>query len=209
MRIWTIQDEAAWAYLNEHGSLQASRKHQSDDWPDAYEWMREQLIARVGPPPSPDAAPLWGWRQWAGEAKPRPDLRAVRHYWNPPGRYVLIECELPDDAVVLSDFDAWHIALNDSYLGLSVEEEDAYRAARKRYDEQPSDELAAQLRQSFYRSWERVIDMDALTEPDWHPMEKKSIQACFWRLERDQVRSFRFFATVRTPAQTGAPAMGR
>lgn len=196
MRIWTIQNEAAWEFLNERGYLEASRQHQSDGRPEACEWMREQLVMRVGPPPSPDAVPLWGWRQWAGEAKPRPDLRSVRRHWNPPGRYVLIECDLPGDAVVLSDFDAWHIALNNQYLGVSDEEEADYLAARKRYDEQPTEELATQLRESFYKSWERIIDMGVLTEPDWHRMERKAIQACFWTLRLEHVRSVKPFTSV-------------
>ncbi|MEJ2375536.1 MAG: DUF3841 domain-containing protein [Pseudolabrys sp.] len=195
MRIWTIQNEAAWVFLQEGGCLLAKPHHQSDNWPEAYDWMRHQMIARIGPPPSPDAAPLWGWYHWLGEARKRPDLRAVRHYWNPPGRYVLLECELPDESVVLSDFDAWHIILNDSYLGVSDEEEEAYRATRAQYETQPSEELAEQLRHSFYKSWERVIDLEALTEPDWHAMEKKSIQACFWKLDLDQVKSIKLFTS--------------
>jgi len=53
-------------------------------------------------------------------------LRAVRHNWKPPGEYVLLECELPDAAVMLSDFDAWHIILNNQYVSISDEDEAAY-----------------------------------------------------------------------------------
>jgi hypothetical protein len=206
MRIWTIQTAAAWDYLNEHGRLQATRQHQSGDWPEAYEWMHDQLTERVGAPPHPDAAPLWGWYQWASEAQKRPDLRAVRHYWKPLGQYVLIECELPDAAVMLSDFDAWHIILNNQYVSISDEDEETYLAARRQYDLQPSEGLAEHLRTAFYRSWERIIDMDALAEPDWHAMEKKSIQACFWKLDLDQVKSYRLFTSVdaRRPQGSGS-----
>ena len=130
----------------------------------------------------------------------RPDLRSIRRGWGQSGRHVLIECELPDEAVMLSDFDAWHIILNNSYVGISDEDENAYRAAREQYDLQPSEELAEQLGQSIYKSWERIIDMEALTEPNWHAMDKKSIQACFWRLERNQVRSARFFNSAAHPS---------
>ena len=36
MQIWTIQNEAAWAYLRENGHLRASREHQAEEWLDAY-----------------------------------------------------------------------------------------------------------------------------------------------------------------------------
>ena len=118
MRIWTIQTEAAWENFKERGVLRAGRAHQSKNWPEAYAWIEEQLIRRVGPPPARNIAPLWGWYHWAGAAKKRPDLRAVRFHYGPPGRYVLIECELPAQAVMLSDFQAWHIILNEGYVGL-------------------------------------------------------------------------------------------
>jgi len=166
--------------------------------------MRHQLTKRVGQPPHPEAAPPWGWFHWEGEARKRPDLRVVRHYWKPPGEYVLLECELPDAAVMLSDFDAWHIILNNQYVSISDEDEAAYLAARKQYDAVPSEELAENLRTAFYRSWERIIDMDALAEPDWHAMEKKSIQACFWKLDLDQVKSYRLFTSVDARPRQGS-----
>jgi len=197
MQIWTIQNEAAWAYLRETGQLHASREHQAEEWPEAYEWIRSQLIRRVGPPPTNDAVPLWGWYQWQGRARMRPDLRTLRHHWGSAGNtYVLIECELPDDRVMLSDFEAWHVILNGRYLSPTDEEEAAYLADRKRYDQQPSEALAENLRQRYYGSWERVIDIEALTEPDWHAMDNKSIQACFWEVRKEQVRYIKPFVTT-------------
>ena len=204
MRIWTIQTAAAWHYLNEHGCLQATYQHQSGDWPKAYDWICHQLTERVGPPPLPKSVPLWGWYQWAGEKQRRPDLRTVRHYWKPPGQYVLMECELPDAAVMLSDFHAWHSILNNQYVGISDEDAEAYFATRKQYDVMPSEGLAEHLRTTFYESWERVIDMDVLTEPDWHAMKEKSIQACFWQLDLDQVKSVRPFTSIENRRLRGS-----
>lgn len=196
MRIWTIQTKAAWDALNADGVLRARREHQSDDWPEAYDWMRDRVIERIGLPPLPDGAPLWGWYRWLNESQPRPDLRAIRHYWHPPGLYVLMECELPQESVVLSDFDAWHIVLNNSYVAISEDDDANYEAQLSRYRDCPDEEALAALRQKFYKSWERIIDMDALTEPHWHSEDKKSIQACFWQIERDQVRSAKLFNAV-------------
>lgn len=205
MRIWTIQNEAAWAYLEEHGCLQASRQHQSDYWPKAYEWIREQLIARVGPPLAPDAAPLWGWYQWNGTARKRPDLRSVRHNYNPPGRYVLIECVLPDEAVMLSDYEAWHIILNDGYVGVTERDCNAHYAALERCSARPDKREAERLWRRQYESWTRVIDMEVLKAPYYHAMKNKPIQACFWRLKRDQIRSAKpFLSAGRLPHSAGA-----
>lgn len=196
MRIWTIQTAAAWADLNKHQYLQARRHHQSDLFPEVYGWMEAQVIRRVGPPPHPDAVPLWGWYQWDGAARSRPDLRVVRHGWGPPGDYVLLECELPDSAVVLSDFHAWNCILNSGYFESSADDEAAYLLLGERHDAAPSEESAEALRTMLHRSWERVIDMDLLVEPDWFAMENKAIQGCFWQITRDQVMSCKTFRSL-------------
>lgn len=193
MRIWTIQTQAAWESLQSHGVLQAAKEHQDESWPDAYAWITQQLIRRVGPPPDGDCVPLWGWYQCHSASKPRPDLRIFRHNY-PPGQYVLIELELPEPALMLSDFDAWHIALNGHYLPLSEDELAAYQADRERYEADPNEALAEDLRRRYYASWERIIDMHLLTEPDWAAPENRSIQACFWLATLENVKSAKRFS---------------
>lgn len=178
-----------------HGVLRATRAHQDDSWPEAYAWIERQLIKRVGPPPQEDAAPLWGWFQCHDASRKRPDLRAVRH-WYQPAEYVLIECELPEEGVMLSDYEAWHIILNGGYVRINEEDENEYRELRRQCDQTPSDSLGDKLRRRFYSSWDRVIDMEELTEDDWVPMEKRSIQACFWELRQEQIDSVKHFRAV-------------
>lgn len=98
MRIWSIQNIETWEVLMREGRLTAKPYHQSDNWPHAYDWMREKMCERLGRPSTSNAAPLWGWYQWCSISK-RPDLRSLRHHWGPDGNHVMIECELPDNAV--------------------------------------------------------------------------------------------------------------
>jgi hypothetical protein len=79
MGIWTIQKRTAWEYLEEHGVLHARREHQDDSWLEAYAWIEQQFIKRVGPPPEEDVALLWGWYQCHDAKKQRPDLRVFRY----------------------------------------------------------------------------------------------------------------------------------
>lgn len=196
MRIWTIQSQAAWDYLKRNDVLRARREHQDKNCPNAYRWIEDQLIKRVGPPPDANAVPLWGWYRWLGEDKCRPDLRSVRHRWGEAGgQFCLIECEFPDSSVLLSDYDAWHLPLNDMYVG--TDDEDAIYAEKlARYREAPDEELRAHLYEEFYGSWERILDLELLGEPDWHSMGNKSIQACFWEIRMEQVISTRPFVTT-------------
>ena len=43
MRIWSIQSEQAWEYLQRHSSLLARRHHRWDGCPHAYDWIGNSL----------------------------------------------------------------------------------------------------------------------------------------------------------------------
>ena len=191
MRIWSIQSETAWHHLEQHGVLRASEAHWSNMLAAAYEWMRTQLAQRIGPPARPDMVPLWGWYQWAGTSRKRPDLRSLRHNWGAhDGKaYVLIECELPDDDVLLSDHDAWHVPLNDGYLGLDQYDCDRFSFFLKKAGWKRGDPLPGELSQKRQESWGRIFDLNALNSEYWGETHQKSIQACFWQIEKDQVKS--------------------
>lgn len=48
----------------------------------------------------------------------------THRYWTTKGApIVLITFEIPDDKVLLSDFDMWHVILNDEYLPLTASED--------------------------------------------------------------------------------------
>jgi len=194
MRIWSIQSREAWEHLNEHGRLEASKRHSTSSWPHAYDWMRDQLADRIGEPSHLDAMPLWGWYQWAGTTKKRPDLRFIRHHWGPEGNHVMIECELPDDQVLLSDHDAWHVIIGNGFLSLT-EQEDSLFSKKEKLGRKRNEKFGPYLDRKIQNSWARVFDLEALDSDYWGSIESKSIQASFWRIELSQVKSHKPFTS--------------
>lgn len=207
-KIWTIQSSQAWQVLNKTGTLLATTDHQSDLWPEAYGWMRNQLIERLGHPSSEDNAPLWGWVRW-GPRSARPDLRTLRWNWHPEGSYVLLECDLPERSLLHSDFMVWHSVLNGSFVPCSEkDEEDADRflgpIRRKPGFGSVYEKAPQSIRNAIRKSWERIFDFEALCPDYWGPVAERSIQTCFWELSRDQVvshKSFRSRLSKRRIAQ--------
>ena len=189
MRIWTIQTEEAWRVAKETGRLKATKDHQDTTWPEAYAWMREQMVTRI--------APLWGWTRW-GPRKARPDLRKLRWNWAPEGDYVLIECDLPERSLLRSDFTTWHHVLNRWYVAVSEADDNAHAAIAtglglkpgpgSLYERSPED-----LRKIVRDSWLRIFDFDSLYPDYWGPISDRSTQACFWELRSDQVMSHKRF----------------
>ena len=90
-----------------------------------------------------------------------------------------MELEIPDEDVLLSDFDSWNLILNNSLIS-DTEEEDLKQEAFY-------DSLPVTLKQEYkYKNWERIFDITPLhnewtTRGEW-------IQATFWELKKDYIR---------------------
>ena len=88
--------------------------------------------------------------------------------------------------MLLSDFDSWHIILNNGLFSDSeaeADQKDAY------YDSLP----VAEQKAYKDKNWEKVFDItpfknDWTHRGDW-------IQATVWKLRKDMIRDVRFFRT--------------
>lgn len=89
-------------------------------FPDSYKWMSQQMINKVGPPPTGVTLPVWCYYIWNGVNK-AVDLNRQGH--GEKGieliRYTL---RVPKDQVLLSDFESWSafLSLGDAYDPLRI-----------------------------------------------------------------------------------------
>ena len=195
MILWSIQSEGAWQTLETSGVLRASQALAESLFAGAYRWMTEKMRERIGPPPSPDAWPVWAWSQWAGVRRQRPDLRSVGHLARGE-RGVRMELEAPASMVLLSDFELWHYVLNGWYLPASLADGERFDAllASKGFAH-PGDvaEEEGEIHDRIRASWDRIFDLD-WAEPDVaSSRDEKSIQGTLWELSIEQVRVVRRF----------------
>ena len=189
LKLWTIQDKAAYDKFQKTGVLRADSNFAMFD----YSWMAKQMIARIGPPPTGVTEPVWAWHSWEGECKPsitEDDIKNSR---------VVIEFTIDSDKVLLSDFDAWHAVLMFDYLALTAEEyadfEDQVYYSDYTWDDiihsGNSDDNLKALQDKLSESWVRIFDIKSnhiFREPDIGA----SIQATFWELRIDQVTKVTF-----------------
>lgn len=73
--------------------------------------MDEQLAQKTGEAPSGVHYPIWAWYQWEGKHK-RLAMRIHRRRCVKGTPIVLVTLEIPDQFVLLSDYDMWHCVLN-------------------------------------------------------------------------------------------------
>ena len=111
----------------------------------------------------------------------------MRHFTKP---HVCIELEVPDEEIVLSDFDAWHFVLNDFCYSQchSLEE---YEQLEKQY-ESLSD---AEKKKARMESWNKIFDVTPY-ENEWN-RNGEYIQATFWEIKPEYVVDVRGIKAYR------------
>ena len=118
----------------------------------------------------------------------KPDLRSERWANGYAGdKLVCMEIEVPDEQVLLSDFDLWSIVLLDALI-TETEEED--NKLDKIYHALTPEE---QFKMK-YENWKRVFDVTPL-DNEWIRCGSW-IQATFWVLTRNMIKKVRYFTAA-------------
>ena len=188
MILWTTQDEYVYQMIMKSGVYRCEFQYSFiSDSPMAYDWLVAQMTKRISPPPAGVTYPVWAWHTWEG-ARRKTDLRRERWQYGPRGdRYYCMEIEILDKEVLLSDYDTWHMVLNNWFITNTREEDEEY----DRLEEQLPPEALQLLKE---KNWEGVFDLTPVNN-DW-TRRGDSIQATFWELRKDQVRDVRMFTAA-------------
>lgn len=176
MILWTIQRQEAYEIMTQTGVLRADKNHLlfDGDLIDSYRWMSEQMKIRIGEPPEGVEFPVWAWYQWDGQRK-RPDMRTHGCCSETGLPIVLLTVDVPDDKVLLSDFEYWHVVLNDGDLVFPFDWDAVYPEDVKR------------------KSWENIFDYECTFDgEDKHCL---STQATLWEIKQEWVRKVEHFIT--------------
>lgn len=180
MIIWTIQPYSVYQQLESKGQFycdpEKSENLKENNFQIAYNWMIKQMKRRKILPPKDVKVPLWAWYR-RDYKHVRPDFRWVRD----SEIEVCMEINIPEEKVLLSDFEAWHFVLNDWYYSPATNEQE-WERLEKKFDSLPE----RKQKQVKEKSWQRIFDTD-IRHGKW-TSNGETIQACFWMLEMSQVR---------------------
>jgi len=142
MKLFTIQDEAAFDCLQNTGVLRCNPELsdlvQECEFGRAYDWIADEMRKRIDEPPAGVKYPFWAWHSLYGKPA-KPDLRRTE-FNNYCGEHYIIEYEIPNNQVLLSDEGNWHFVLNDWFLPSDVDNEAIYDAEDKKFETLPQPE---------------------------------------------------------------------
>jgi hypothetical protein len=189
MRLWTVQPAEVWEILKEQGYFICEPEksdYLSTEWgfKKSYDWLVSQMDMRIGKRPKGVSYPIWAWhtRDWQHK---KPDLRNIG-LGNKGEKSVCIEIEIPDNEVLLHDYDAWHYVLNNWWYDGSFSERD-WEKKHNWFDKLSNEEKEILTK----KSWERIFDVSPFKN-DWF-QKGRYIQATFWVLYLKDVKNVRYF----------------
>jgi hypothetical protein len=164
---WTLQTKKVWEYAKQQGYLVGNQDYAM--FPEAYIWMIEQMKKRL--PNYQGEYPVWLWIE-------KPDMRQAGHFRGGT-KCVRLKVELDDQNVLISDFDDWHMVLNDDFFADSEEEYDYFHAGK--------------LSITKEESWQRIFEWDRKRDPNWDGDKKRKLQGTTGKIELSNVISVEHF----------------
>lgn len=176
MVLWTIQHRDAYEAMLRNGYLRVAEEYLPEEecFRKSYQWMVEQMSVRIGNPPAGVTDPVWAWYQWEGKRK-RPDMRTHNKGYGDKGTpIVLLTIDVPENCVLLSDFDYWHFILNNMPLLFTVNGDikDCSESEKR-------------------ESWKQIFDISHRFEGDEDmPV---STQATLWEIKEEWVLKAEYF----------------
>jgi hypothetical protein len=186
MVLWTIQPVEVYKQIKRDGyyKFNSALAENYKDFKNSYDWLERQMNIRGINKNNCEEGLVWAWYKWNGIRK-NPDLKESG-FAESGEKMVCMEIDIPDNRVLLSDFDAWHYVLNDWWIDDSTNE--------KEWDENHKwlDTLRyAKQREIREKSWQKIFDIEEL-DTEW---VKKGfyVQATFYGLELKDIKKIQYF----------------
>lgn len=188
MRLWTIQPKEVYDILKNNGEFicDITKSSLFDEYfKRSYDWLITKMDEKNINHPIGVDYPIWAWHtmDWKHE---KPNL--LEDYYGEKGEELIcLELEVPDEDVLLSDFNLWHFVLNDSWIDDSKNEME-YDLMHEQYDK-----LSPLEREQLKKdSWNKIFDITPITYGDWVSIGRY-VQACFWKLKLEYVINMETF----------------
>lgn len=168
MKLFTIQPEAVIQEIHEKGYFICDPEKSEiiqewDNFENSYKWLSTIMNSSIPKLNKEITYPIWAWHTYRG--KPYKIDRRTTYYKNLTKNDYILEVEIPDTEVLLSDFDKWHYVLNNVGIPENEEDEEQFEYYLN---------LTGKLRED---SWNRIFEIE----------NSQYIQANFWKLNKNNI----------------------
>lgn len=171
MLIYTIQEKK---YLNKYfkNKIKPGQVICFEDFRRPYEWLNKTL-SKKNKHFKKNEYHFWGWIE-------KPDLRTHRHYMEKNKTYNLLTLNIPDELIVLSDYQLWHFVLNGSLLYKSEKQYKQFSQKHKMDYHNYWKLSNKKMKKEIEESWEEIFKVKFKNN-------KHNIQAHFPAIKNDYI----------------------
>lgn len=159
MKLWTLQPYDAVETLTAGEAYQCIPElatfYDDSAFVASYDWLSAHMSKSISNPNN-IRWPIWAWARNYGEAV-KPDRRRSM-FNNYDSEDVILELAVPDELVLLSDFDDWHYVLNGCEF---ISDADFYADEERVYTQEEKE-----------ATWLKIFNVDS----------KPFVQACIWEI---------------------------
>ena len=159
-------------------------KDEIKEWKQAYDWMIEKMIKKIGKPDNPEIKyPIWGWYRYNWFCPPKFNVKNISSLPYESDWEVMLKLNIPDNKVVLSDELQWTSGpLNNFFLCskyVSSEEE-----FDKEYNAFESLDIS-EKQKAIYKSWDIIFDIAPFD--NGYSRQGQYVQATFWEIKPEYI----------------------
>ncbi|MFF2175253.1 DUF3841 domain-containing protein [Lysinibacillus sp. NPDC058147] len=165
---FTNQTIEAFNQINEQGVLTGKEVFVWEDFLPSYKWMIKQMDRKIN---NDGSFPIWLWTK-------KPNLNDEGHFSKRTDA-VCLTVEVPDNKVLLSDFDAWHCVLNDWFCPITDEEDELFEQGK--------------LNITKEQSWERIFDLQKILRSEMWNGNSQIVQGVTAVIHKEQILKFEHF----------------
>ncbi|MGE7920113.1 DUF3841 domain-containing protein [Viridibacillus sp. NPDC093762] len=188
MIVYTVHPESIYKMMREQGYYEGSRANFNfkNSFERQYDWMVAQMKKRLSHYEG-DEYPVWVWKRRPGRNESALLPRGTRG--------VILKLEIPDEDILWSDFESWHLVLN----------EGPYTTSEKEWEDHLQNEWSTER---VEKSWEMIFDFDKLSnlDPRWNgTFDPEWIQGVTPRITMDQVKKVTRFVAKGPKRNTYGP----
>ncbi|MDO5293121.1 MAG: DUF3841 domain-containing protein [bacterium] len=188
MKVWTIQPVEVMNSIHDKGYFACDRRKASfndiESFQSAYFWMVKKMDEKGIIHPAGLEFPIWCWHTRNGKHK-KPDLRNAA-YAERGRKCVCLELEVPDQEILLSNYDTWHIVLNQWWFNDSNTEEEYYEH-EKLFETLDENTKKAVMEES----WDKIFNITS--KEDRTTINCEYVQGVFWVLKKEYIKKVQEF----------------
>ena len=182
-------------FTNDKKSLNEGTIDNETVWLIAYDWMADKLEKKTGI--RPYRWPRWVWIKWEGKEEHFNVGNCLSDSFT-VGDFVLLTLDIPEERLLLSDFDLWHHPLNGWAAIEDREEDNAFEQWREDnhlpwfiFDENEVKDcdknLVKKARDIIIKSWDNIFDLTKENDFSRCKNEEKTIQGVCWEFYPEDV----------------------